>query len=49
MVLWNDEFVEPGMVNPTCELLKKNDYNRKRHYHGAWRVDMSELRTVELI
>jgi hypothetical protein len=49
MVLWNDEFVEPGMVNPTCELLKKNDYNPKRHYHGAWRADMSELRTVELI
>jgi hypothetical protein len=35
MVQWNDEFVEPGMVNPTCELLKKNDYNPKRHYHGA--------------
>ena len=49
LVLWDDECVEPGMDNPTQERLKKKDYNPKKHYHGAWRANLSHIRDVEMI
>jgi hypothetical protein len=48
-VFWDSEFVEPGMDNPTRELLKKKDYNPSVHYHGAWRKDLNNLRDSEMI
>lgn len=48
-VLWDNEFVEPGMLNPTREMLKKRDFNPSVHYHGAWREDLDNLREVEYI
>ncbi len=48
-MFWNAEFVEPGMENPTRELLKKKDYNPSVHYHGAWREDLNDIRDSEII
>ena len=48
-VFWNAEFVEPGLENPTRELLKKKDYNPSVHYHGEWREDLDDIHDSEII
>ena len=49
LIRWNEDVIEPGMVNPTREKLKKKDYNPTKHRHGAWRADLAELRLEVMI
>ena len=43
MIKWNENCIEEEDLNPTREMLKKNDYNTDVHRNRSWREDLHHL------
>ena len=45
-VMWDEQYVELGDINPTKELLKKKLYNTDIHVNESWKEDLRHLITT---
>jgi len=39
MMLWNEEHIDEGQLNPTNQLLIKASWNNTTHVNGTWQED----------
>lgn len=47
MILWDEEHIDEGELNPTKQILTKRLYNPLVHVNGAWREDLRHLILAE--
>lgn len=40
MILWNEEHMDEGQMNPTKQILRKTLWNNSIHVNGTWREDL---------
>ena len=43
MFKWSENCIEEEDLNPTQEMLKKNDYNTDVHRNRSWKEDLHHL------
>jgi hypothetical protein len=43
MILWDEEQIDEGQLNPTKQILTKKLYNPLVHVNGCWREDLTHL------
>ena len=43
MILWNEEHIDEGQLNPTNQLLRKASWNNTTHANGTWREDKRDV------
>ena len=47
MILWDEEHIDEGELNPTKQILTKRLYNPLVHVNGAWREVLRHLILAE--
>ena len=43
MILWDEDQIDDGQLNPTKQILTKKLYNPLVHVNGSWREDLTHL------
>ena len=43
MILWDEDRIDDGQLNPTKQILTKKLYNPLVHVNGCWREDLTHL------
>jgi hypothetical protein len=43
MILWNEEHIDEGQLNPTKQLLRKASWNNTTHVNETWQEEKRDV------